>query len=231
MERTLHRQLKQLYGPDLGGLSEVVIGDFRIDAIAPDGRLIEIQSGPMGLLRNKLERLLPGFEVVVIKPVIVGRRVVRHDRRGGTELGARRSPKRGSLLDIFDEMVGIARIFPHTNLGIDLLAVEVDEVRVARRRRPGYEVVDRILREVVETVSLREAADLWDLLPYDLPGRFTTADLGDRLGRTVDFARRVAYCLLHTGAAEVVAKAGSRRVYARSPAVLSGPVAPTGRGR
>ncbi len=216
MERSLHRQLKQRYGPEVGGRSEVVVGDFRIDAIAPDGRLIEIQAGPLGRLRGKLGRLLPSCAVGVVKPVVVGRRIVRRDRRTGAELGARRSPKRGSVVDVFDELVALARIFPDPNLRLDVLAVEVDEVRVARRRRPGYEVVDQILTGIVRAVRLREGDDLWALLPAGLPARFTTAELAESLDRPVDFARRVAYCLLHAGAAEVVAKAGNRQVYARS---------------
>jgi len=213
VERSLHRQLKERYGPDLGGRAEVVLGPFRVDAVAPDGRLIEIQSGPLGLLRGKLQKLLPDRQVCVVKPIVVARRLIRRDRPGGPDLRARRSPRRGALLDAFDELVGLARIFPHANLGIDLLAVEVDEIRVAHRRRPGYLVVDRVLREVRETIRLREPGDLWSLLPSDLPGRFTTLDLAESLGRPLAFAQRVAYCLRHGGAASIVDRRGHHRVF------------------
>jgi hypothetical protein len=216
VERSLHRQLKERYGPEIGGRSEVVLGEFRVDALAPDGRLIEIQSGPLGLLKRKLARLLPSFEIGVVKPVIVARRVIRRDEPGGIDLGSRRSPRRGSLLDAFDELVGLARLFPHENLRIDLVAVEVDEIRVPRRRKPGYLVVDRILREVVETVQLRDGHDLWSLLPVDLEEMFTTEELALRIGRPIAFAQRVAYCLRLCGAVEVVAKVGNRRVYSRA---------------
>ncbi len=83
MERSLHRQLKERYGPDLGGRAEVVLGPFRVDAVAPDGRLIEIQSGPLGLLRGKLQKLLPDRQVCVVKPIVVARRLIRRDRPGG----------------------------------------------------------------------------------------------------------------------------------------------------
>ena len=217
MERSLHRQLKERYGPDSGGRAEVVLGSFRVDALGPDGRLIEIQSGPLGLLKRKLAALLPTREVGVVKPVVVGRRVVRRDPSSGNDLSPRRSPKRGSLLDVFDELVGIAHLFPHPNLRIDLLAVEVDEIRVIRRRRPGYSVVDRVLRQVVETVTLRDAADLWSMLPGDLVDQFTTLELADRLARPVAFAQRVAYCLHRAGAARVASRRGNRRVYERTP--------------
>jgi hypothetical protein len=216
VERSLHRQLKERYGPGLGGRSEVVLDRFRVDAVAPDGRLIEIQSGPLGRLRAKLERLLPTREVVVVRPIVVDRRLIRRDRPEGPDLGARRSPKRGSMVDVFDDLVALARIFPHANLGIDLLAVEVDEIRVPRRRRPGYLVVDRLLREIRETARLRESVDLWSLLPDDLPDRFSTRDLARGLARPLAFAQRVAYCLRLGGAVEVVEKRGNHRVYERS---------------
>ena len=66
---------------------------------------------------------------------------------------------------MFDDLIGLARVFPHPNLRIDVLAVEIDEVRLARRRWPGYGVVDRRLREVVATYPLRTSDDLWELIP------------------------------------------------------------------
>lgn len=215
MERSLHRQLKERYGPEVGGRMEVTLGDFRVDAVAPDGRLIEIQSAPLGLLKRKLASLLPSRSVGVVKPMIVGRRVIRRASPAGADLGARRSPWRGSLIDAFEELVGLAHLFPHANLTIDLLAVEVDEIRVHRRRRPGYSVVDRVLKDVVETTSLKDADDLWSLLPRDLPDRFTTKDLAERIGRPLHFAQKVGYCLRQSGAAGVVAKVGNLLVYER----------------
>jgi hypothetical protein len=215
VERTLHRQLKERYGPEAGGQTEVALEGFRVDAIAADGRLIEIQSAPLGLLKRKLATLLPTRAIEVVKPVIVGRRVIRRLEPGGIDLGCRRSPKRGSLIEVFEELVGIAHLFPHSNLTIDLLAVEIDEVRVARRRRPGYSVVDRVLGRVVESVQLRVANDLWTLLPDDLPDQFSTRDLAERIGRSLHFARRVAYCLRQSGSARVVAKVGNSLIYER----------------
>jgi hypothetical protein len=148
--------------------------------------------------------------------------VIRRDSAEGGDLGTRRSPKRGSLLDAFEELVGLARLFPHPNLRIELVGVEIDEIRVNRRRRSGYLVVDRVLRDVVETLPLQLGGDLWSLLPADLPERFTTEDLARSIGRTIPFAQRVAYCLLHAGASEVVAKVGNLRVYSRCEATISG---------
>jgi hypothetical protein len=215
MERSLHRQLKLRYGPEAGGRAEVSVEGYRIDAVTPEGRLIEIQSAPLGHLKTKLARLLPTSEVGVVKPLILARRCIRRDEAAGIDRPPRRSPKRGSLIEVFDELVGIVHLFPHTNLTIHLLGVDVDEVRVDRKRRPGFSVVDRTLRAVVEELSLRTAEDLWSLLPDDLGSPFTSDQLARKLGRPVDFARRVAFCLHRSGATRLIGKQGNRRVYRR----------------
>jgi hypothetical protein len=213
LESSLHRQLKERYGPAEGGRLEVVLEGFRIDAVAVDGTLIEVQSGPFGPLQAKLRRLLPAHRVRVIKPIVLTRRLVRRARRDGADLSVRLSPKRGALVDVFDDLVGLAGVFPHPNLGVDVLAVEIDELRMARGRRPGYTVLDRRLRAVGASVALRQPRDLLALLPGDLADPFTTHDLADQLGRPLAFAQRVAYCLRLTGAASVVGNRGKRRIY------------------
>lgn len=219
MESTLHRQLKERYGPDRGGRSEVRVGGFRADAIDPEGRLIEVQAGPLGALRSKLARLLDAHEFLVVKPIVLSRRIVRRDRADGPDTSSRRSPRRGELLDVFDDLIGLARVFPHPNLTIEVVGVAIDEVRVGHRR--GHRVVDRRLEEVVSATALRTADDLWSLLPVGLDGPFTTLDCARELGRSVAFAQRVAYCLRHAGAVDDLGFLDRRRVYERSAAPVA----------
>lgn len=218
MESTLHRQLKDRYGPEQGGRAEVRVGGFRADAIDPEGRLIEIQAGPLGALKGKLVRLLTAHEIRVVKPIVIERRVVRRDRADGPDRSTRRSPKRGDLLDVFDDLVGLARVFPHPNLAIEVVGVAIDEVRVPRRR--GDHVVDRRLVRVLSTATLRTAEDLWAFLPVGLDGPFTTLDCARKLGRPIAFAQRLAYCLRHAGAVEERGFLRRRRVYERTAAVV-----------
>lgn len=220
MESSLHRALKEQYGA--GGRLEVTVDGYRADALGPDGVLVEVQSGPLGPLRVKLGRLLADREVRVVKPVVLARRIVRRARRDGKDLSARFSPKRARLADVFADLVGLMRVFPHRNLQVEVLGVVIDEVRVARRRWPGHTVVDRILREVSDRVVLRTAEDLWSLLPADLDGPFTTDALAGRLECPLHQAQRVAYCLRLSGAAAVVGKQGNRRVYLRTGTSVSG---------
>jgi hypothetical protein len=219
VESSLHRQLKERYGPGVGGRAEVGVDGFRIDAIDPEGRLVEIQAGRLGALKQKLGCLLGAYPILVVKPIVLTRRIVRKAAADGPDLSSRRSPRRGDLLDVFDDLVGLARVFPHPNLTIEVVGVAIDEVRVASRR--GHRVVDRRLVEVVSSATLREAVDLWSLLPAGLDTSFTTSDCARKLGRSVAFAQKMAYCLRHAGAIEERGFRERRRIYARPTVGLS----------
>ena len=218
METSLHRSLKERYATGEVGRSEVPLRGYRIDAIDEAGRLVEVQSGPLGPLRGKLSRLLPEHRIRIVKPVILRRRLVRRLRPDGPDVSARSSPQRGALHDVFDDLMGVVRVFPHANLEIEILGVTIDEVRTPRRRRPGYAVADRRLGSICSSALLARADDLWALLPDTCDGRgpFTTLDLAERLGRPAWIAQRIAYCLRLTGAARVVGKTGNRIVYQRA---------------
>jgi len=223
MESSLHRALKDHYGSGSGGRSEVSLEGYRIDAVDARGTLVEIQSGPLGPLRSKLCKLLPRFPVRVVKPVVLTRRVVRKRRLGSPDMSSRRSPKGGSLTDVFEDLVGLAGLLPEQNLHVELLAVSIDEVRVPRRRWPGYAIADRRLLEILDTCSIETPADLWKLLPegHDWRIPFTTSDIARRMGRPLWFAQRVAYCLRLSGAAREIGKRKNHRLYTEEGAPAS----------
>jgi hypothetical protein len=220
METSLHRTLKERYAAGGSGRPEIVVDGFRVDAVDQAGRLIEVQSGALGPLRGKLRRLLPDHRIRIVKPVVLKRRVIRKSTPDGPVLSARQSPKRGNLFDVFDDLIGVVRVFPHANLEIEVLGVTIEEVRLPRRRWPGYKVADRRLSELHSSQSVVDALDLWTLLPPGCVGRspFTTHELAQMLERPLAFAQRVAYCLRLTGAVRVVGKQGNRLIYIRESA-------------
>lgn len=96
MESSLHRALKERYGLESGGRSEVTLGGFRIDAMDGAGLLVEIQSGPLSPLRGKLARLLPDYRVRVVKPVVLEHTVIRRTCAGARHLGSAQSQTGGA---------------------------------------------------------------------------------------------------------------------------------------
>ena len=114
METSLHRQLKTHYAAGSSQL-EVACEGYRIDAIRGK-ELIEIQHGSLAAIRDKIAKLLTKHRVTVVKPIIARKKLIKLDKRGGEVVSRRLSPKRGQLLDIFDEMVYFTRVFPNRRL-------------------------------------------------------------------------------------------------------------------
>lgn len=114
METSLHRQLKEHYADDAQAI-EVKLGRFRIDAIV-DEELIEIQHGSLSAIRDKIQTLVKDHDVRVVKPIVASKVLVKRQRKNGKVVERRQSPKRGKLLDIFDELVYFTRAFPHPRL-------------------------------------------------------------------------------------------------------------------
>ncbi len=217
METSLHRQLKEKYLSP-GAAIEVPVDGYRIDVAAED-RLIEIQHGSLAAIRDKIRKLLENHHVLVVKPIILRKQLVKLDGPEGNELSRRMSPKKGQVLDIFNELVYFTRVFPHPNLTLEVTMVRTEERRYPghgrrRRRRDGdFVVEDQILTKVEETHIFRKAEDLLALLPPKLPKKFHTGHLADGLSIRRWIAQRVAYSLREMGAIEMVGKEGNAILY------------------
>lgn len=210
METTLHRQLKDRYATP-GAAIEQKLGRYRIDVVQRD-RLVEIQVASLSAIRDKIAVLLKKHRVLVVKPLVVRKHLVKLRRAGGKVVSRRLSPKRQTLLDIFDELVHFTRVFPHRRLTLEVPLIEIEEWRYpghGRRRRwrdNDHQVEDQKLLDVVEVHKFRHASDLCRLLPPALPRPFHTGHLAEGLGVERWIAQRMAYCLRETGAVQSVGK-------------------------
>jgi hypothetical protein len=221
METSLHRQLKALYATGAEPRTEVRLGPYRIDALRKN-TLVEIQHGSLTAIRDKIARLLSdGHHVLVVKPLIAAKTIVKQDAQGGETISRRLSPKRAGVLDLFHELVYFTRVFPHPKLVLETPLVEVDELRYPghgkrrRWRKDDHVVEDQLLVRVLESPCYRTTGDLWRLLPDTLPKPFHTGHLAEQLNVPRWVAQRIAYCLVKTGATREVGKAGNAKVYAR----------------
>lgn len=221
METSLHRELKALYADDVAR-TEVTLGPYRIDAVAGE-RLIEIQHGSLAAIRDKVARLVEEHQVLVVKPIVATKRLIKRKRRGGKIVSRRLSPKRGSLLDLFHELIYFRRVFPHRHLTLEVPLVEIEEWRYPghgrrrRRRQDDHQVEDQKLLEVLETRRFRTPADLRALVPHGLPAPFHTGHLAEALEVDRWIAQRVAYCFRHMNVAREVGKQGNSRLYQFTP--------------
>lgn len=217
METSLHRDLKALYA-GRGARFEVALGRYRIDVVSGD-QLVEIQHGSLAAIRDKVRKLLAEHRVLVVKPIVVKKRLVKRAAKGGRVTDRRTSPKRGKILDLFDDLVYFTRVFPHERLSLEVPLVEIEEWRYPghgrrrRWRRGDHEVEDRKLLAVSKTYRLRTAEDLGRLITCPLPRPFDTGHLAGSLGVERWFAQRIAYCLLKIGTLREVGKNGNARLY------------------
>ena len=201
METTLHRQLKDYFRQSDSQL-EVRLGRYRIDVVNGN-RLVEIQRSGLASIRSKIQKLLEDGHVVdVVKPLIRRKRLIKLDSINGREVDRRWSPKKGSALSIFDELLYFTRVFPHPNLTLITPLIDIEEIRYPgqgkrrRRRKNAFQVKDQKILEMGEIVSYSTVRDLQKLLPKDLPRKFDTAELAQVLGIPRWEAQRI--CLLYT---------------------------------
>ena len=232
METSLHRQLKSLYA-GAGALMEQRRQSYRIDAVV-NGRLIEIQQSSLAALRAKSLVLLQDHELQIVKPIPHRTKILRLAPQKGTRRGkslrpsasepliasARLSPKRGSLLDAFQDLVHFTKVFPHPRLTVELVLADIEELRSAgmprRRHRGAHRVHDRRLVQVVHTFPLKESSDLWRLLAVELPETFNSSDLARSLNIPRWQAQQIAYCLRECKAAEAVVRKKSGWIYRKA---------------
>jgi hypothetical protein len=217
METSLHRQLKEVYaGPD--DQLEVRVDGFRIDVVS-GGQLVEIQHGPLAAIRDKVRRLLDKHRVLVVKPIVARRHLVKQNRQGGRVVQRRQSPKHGTIVDLFGELVHFTNVFPHPNLVLEVPLVEVEEWRYPghgrrrRRRARDHQTEDQKLMEIQQVHRFRTAADLRRLIPRKLPSPFHTLQLAQAMDIQRWVAQQIAYCLRQTGTITQVGKQGNSLLY------------------
>lgn len=215
METTFHRQLKELYATD-ESQREVWVDGFRVDA-AVNGVLIEIQQASLAALRDKTRELLTGHPMVIVKPLVAHKLLLKRNRTGGPVESRRSSPRRQTLLHLFDDLVHFVTVFPHPRLTLEVLLTtqEEDRLSIVRRRWRGkdYRVEDRRLVAVQSRHALRTVDDLRRLLPDGLEQPFSTETLACAAEIPRWLAQKMAYCLRQTGAVEVIGKQKNSILY------------------
>lgn len=195
---------------------EVTVDGYRIDAIRGDA-LIEVQCASLSAIRPKIRSLVHSHDVIVVKPLASRKYLLTRESRRGELLSSRYSPVRETLFHVFHELVHFVNVFPHRRLTLEVILAEWEEHRVPARRRyrQRYTVVDRSLRHVESSVTLRTAADLLALLPATLPAEFTTVELAAEAEVPRWLAQKAAYCLRKMNAIDVLGKRAGCWLYGK----------------
>lgn len=173
-EKPLHMTLKRYFEPD-EARHEVRVGRYIADIF--DGRRVtEIQTRNFAAIRPKLTALLGIYPVTLVCPVVHRCTICRVDVVTGAIVSRRLSPKIGSPVSVFAELIRIRPLLTHENLTLRVVLVDEVEMRPlfpAGRRVRG----DRVPSALVEDIAVAGRPDYARLLPAGLPERFTSRDL------------------------------------------------------
>lgn len=216
-EGSLHAALKQWYALP-GDRLETKVDGFVVD-IVRDDLLIEIQTGNFSALKRKLDHLLPKYRVLVSYPVAERKWITRLSNDAVT-LSRRKSPKAGNVYDLFDQLVRIPALINHPNFILELLIIEVEEIRCldgqGSWRRQGVSIRDRRLLEVRNRIRFETKEDFWAILPQDLGEPFTNKVLAQKAGISRGRAGKATYCLGKMGLIQVARRDKNGYHYVRT---------------
>jgi hypothetical protein len=224
-EKPLHAALKQWYA-EPGDRTEIPVEGFTVDLVRDD-LLIEIQTRNLSAIKRKLSMLIERHRVRLVYPIAQDKWIARLSRDGKTLLGRHKSPSRGAVELVFEELVSIPHLLAHPNFSIEVLLIQEEEARkhdgtrnpqgaFGSWRRKGWGTHERRLIQVVERRLFETPADMGALIPATLVEPFTTTQLAEAMGRPVWLAQKMAYCLRQMGTISAVGKRGRGILYARA---------------
>jgi hypothetical protein len=216
-EKNLHALLKDWYAePD--DQFEVSLDGYFID-IVRDDLLIEIQTRNFGAMKRKLLDLTARHKVRLVHPIAEQKWIIKLPKNGKGKETRRKSPKKGMLEHIFDELVYIPKLMSIPNFSLEVLLIHEEEVRRhdgnRSWRRKGWAAQERRLLKVVDQQVYSTPEDMCAYIPSGLPEPFSTADLANGMDRPRSLAQKVAYCLREMGAITAVGKKGNAILYSR----------------
>ena len=214
-ENSLHASLKAWYREPDDRLETSVDG-YVIDLMR-DNLLIEIQTGNFYSIKRKLYDLLERHPVRLVYPIAFEKWILLLSGDGTTVLRRRKSPKRGRLEDIYQELIRFPKLVNHPQFSIELLMVRLEVVWQDDgkgswwRKRRSF--VDKRLIEVVSQKKFSGIDDYRAIIPKELPDLFTVRELAEVTHQPKRGAGRMAYCLREMGLLEFVGKRGRANEY------------------
>lgn len=213
-EKSLHAALKEWVAQP-GDEFEVKIGRFVIDVVRGE-QLIEIQTRHLYAMKRKLTVLLDEHPIRLLHPIPQSKWIVKQTA-AGSRISRRKSPKRGKLLDIFNELVRIPHLLNHPNLTIEVLLTHQEEIwrddGKGSWRRRGQSIFDKRLIDVVDHAVYSSAADYLAVLPESLPMPFTNKQLAKQLKCNSRLATQITYTLRQMELLELAGKDGRSNLY------------------
>ncbi|MEI6387596.1 MAG: hypothetical protein WCQ50_13240 [Spirochaetota bacterium] len=215
-ESALHASLKAWLARP-GDRLEVSLDGKIVDLLRSGGECVEVQTKRFDRIEAKVLELARKAPVRVVHPVVVECMIARVDPETGELVSERKSPKRGNLLSVFEELVFAPALIGARNVTIEVILVRTRELRIRDGRwtwrKKGDRVLTRELVEVLDSRAFKGKASWLKLIPPDLAWPCDSGSLGIALAIGADQARQILYCLSKAGFLVEAGKKGRRKIY------------------
>lgn len=187
-ESALHKTLKALCAMESGSRVEAALDGKIYDVVDARGGVVEIQTRNLSaLLAKTMAALAKGRAVTVVWPAIV-QKTIETRRADGTLVSRRKSPRKGSIHDIWRELTGLYPVLLEKKFSLAALEVSVTETRTAteektqspngrRRFLKRWNKTGKSLGEIFSSRVLKSARDYIALMPRGLPKIFCAKDV------------------------------------------------------
>ena len=191
---------------------------FRIDVLNEgQGIIYEIQRASFGgRFSKKIQTLLDStkYTIRIVHPILYKQKTSR--MRANERLSVSYRNFNSTVLHLFDHLV-FFKIPYQDRLEFDILLVNEHitkefsgYTKTSHRRK--YRTIARDLVEIVERFEIRSKNDFLNILPSDLPNKFTNQDLASRLSfknathRNYRLTSKITYSLCQLGILKRVGK-------------------------
>ncbi len=215
-ESSLHAALKSWYMRP-GDQAEARVDGYYID-LERGELLIEFQTRHFDSIRLKLANLLERHPLRLVYPV-VKEKWIRRQSASGDLMSRRKSPRHGTLVDIFSELMRIPHLLGHPHFTFEALLITCEDVwqddKRGSWRRKYWSLVDRRLLNVEGSASFSTLSDYTALLPTTLSNPFTNTDLAAAISCRQSMAQHMTYTLSRAGELKKVGKKGRAILYQR----------------
>lgn len=177
-EKTVHAVLKNYLVP------KEIFHEQRCEGYVADilyeGEIIEIQTANFNTLRRKLDVFLPKYDVTICYPIPATKWLFWIDEETGEITNKRKSPKCGTIYQVFYELYKIKMYLKDPHLHLRLLLIDVEEYRLlngwSNDKKRGSTRFDRIPVAIEEDIVINSIEEYALFLPLELPVPFTSED-------------------------------------------------------
>lgn len=210
-EKTLHKTIKNVF-EDNQMFQEIKIGNYFVD-VCKDNQIIEVQTKQFNKIRDKLKYLisLNKYNINIVYPTFTNK-IIYNINDNNIDKG-KKSPKKFKTPEIFHELYMIKDLLKYENITITVLLLEINEYRISKNNRRGYECFDRVPTKLVDVISLNNKDDYLQLLPENLNEFFTSNEICKETKTNIKYVNKMLNVMRFLDVIEVVGKDGRKYVY------------------